>query len=244
MLEYGWYLQSLLWLRSLPKGDGHTVLVLPGFTTGDTATRALRRFLRGRGYKAYGWRQGLNLGLKPGLEVKMTRRLRDLYYRHGRRVSIVGWSLGGIYARELARQNPDVVRQVITLGSPFNHSPRANHAWRLYERLAKEKVEQQQERLAGLAEPLPMPSTAVYTKTDGVVAWQCCRQVEAPEAENVMVYGSHCGLGHNPMVLYVIADRLAQLEGAWAPFDKKGLRRLFFRSEPRAHDPALSFAQS
>lgn len=232
MLEYGWYLQSLLWLRTLPKGDGHPVLVLPGFTTGDTATRALRRFLRHRGYRASGWGQGLNLGFKPGLEVRMIRRLRDLHHRHGRRVSIIGWSLGGIYARELARQNPEDVRQVITLGSPFNHSPRANHAWRLYEKLAHEKVDDQKDRLAGLEQPLDVPSTAVYSRTDGVVAWQCCLQTEGPQAENVQIYGSHCGLGHNPMVLYVIADRLAQTENQWSPFDRHGLRRLFYRSEP------------
>ncbi len=234
LLEYGWYLQSLLWLRTLPKGDGHPVLVLPGFTTSDATTGALRRFLRSRGYRAYGWRQGLNLGLKPGLEIKMTRRLRDLHHRHGRRVSMIGWSLGGIYARELARQNPEFVRQVITLGSPFNHSPRANHAWRLYEKLASDKVEEQAERLSGLEKPLDVPSSAVYSQTDGIVAWQCCLQEEGTEAENVQVYGSHCGLGHNPMALYVIADRLAQSENHWAPFDNGGMRRLFFRSPPGA----------
>ena len=244
ILEYGWYLQSSLWLRTLPKGDGHPVLVLPGFTTGDTATRALRRFLNHRGYQAYGWGQGLNLGLRPGLEVRMIRRLRDLHHRHGRRVSIIGWSLGGIYARELARQNPEDVRQVITLGSPFNHSPRANHAWRLYERFAEEKVDDQKARLAGLELPLAVPSTAVYSRTDGIVAWQCCLQDEAPASENVQIYGSHCGLGHNPMALHVIADRLAQPEDQWSMFDRKGLRRLFFRTTPEKPETASSNGKS
>ena len=244
LLEYGWYLQSLVWLRTLPKGDGHPVLVLPGFTTGDTATRPLRRFLRGRRYKAYGWLQGLNLGLNDHLEVRMIRRLRDLYYRHGRRVSIIGWSLGGIYARELARLHPGFVRQVITLGSPFNMHPRANHAWRLYERLSNEKIEAQTKRLEGLEKPLEVPSSAVFTRTDGIVAWQCCLQETGPEAENIEIYGSHCGLGHNPMALYVIADRLAQEADQWSAFDRSGMRKLFFRrvqSDAVVRPPASQF---
>jgi pimeloyl-ACP methyl ester carboxylesterase len=219
--EYGWFLSTQLLLRLLPKGDGHPVLVLPGFTTGDLVTGPLRRFLKHRGYEAKAWRQGLNVGMKPGLEIRMLRRLRELAWLHDQPVSIIGWSLGGIYAREIARTHPDAVRQVITLGSPFAGSPKANHVWRLYEGLAGEPIDHEAGRIRGLERPLPVPSTAVYSRTDGVVRWECCMQDPGARSENVEIYGSHCGLGHNPAALAVIADRLAQPEGEWLPFDPK-----------------------
>lgn len=229
LAEVGWFFQALPLLSRLPKGDGHPVLVLPGFLASDRSTFLLRRFLRSKGYEAHAWRQGRNLGLRPGLELGMIRRLRSLHWRYGAKVSLVGWSLGGIYSRELARQHPEHVRQVITLGSPFNLSSRANHAWRLYELLSKEDLEVAEAMLAGLRSPLEVPSTAVYSKTDGVVAWQTCVDHVSPSAENVEVYGSHCGLGHNPMAITVIADRLRQPQGVWRPFERRGLRRLLFR---------------
>ncbi len=159
----------------------------------------------------------------------MVGRLHDIFERCGRKVSLVGWSLGGIYARELARRRPEYVRQVITLGSPFNASQRANHAWRLYEQLSGETIDSQKELLEKIRASLPMPTTAVYSRSDGIVAWQCCLDdEERAETENVEVAGSHCGLGHNPMVLYIIADRLAQEEGSWQPFDRRALHRLFY----------------
>ncbi|MEM6703591.1 MAG: alpha/beta hydrolase [Acidobacteriota bacterium] len=227
--EIGWFFQALPLLRRLPRGDGHPVLVLPGFLASDRSTFLLRRFLRSKGYEAHAWRQGRNLGLRPGLELGMIRRLRSLHWRYGAKVSLVGWSLGGIYSRELARQHPEHVRQVITLGSPFNLSSRANHAWRIYELLSKEDLEVAEEMLEALRAPLEVPSTAVYSKTDGVVAWQTCVDHVSPSAENVEVYGSHCGLGHNPMAIAVIADRLKQPEGVWRPFERRGVRRLLFR---------------
>ena len=226
--EFALFLQAQPLLRSLPKGDGHPVLVLPGFTTGDLVTTPLRQFLRHRGYAAKGWRQGLNFGLRHGLELRMLRRLRELAWLHDQPVSLVGWSLGGIYARELARTHPKSVRQVITLGSPFSGSPRANHVWRIYEGLAGTELESHANRLAGLDRPLPVPSTAIYSKTDGVVHWKCCVQQAGPRSENIEVRGSHCGLGHNPAVLAAIADRLAQPVGDWEPFDRTGLRAPFY----------------
>ena len=232
-LELGWFVQSLPLLSLTPRGDGHPVLVLPGFTAGDLSTAPLRRFLESRGFHAHGWNQGRNLGMRPGLDLRMARRLRGIHWRFGCKVSLVGWSLGGIYARELARQHPDQVRQVITLGSPFNLSARANHAWRLYELLSGESVDDEQELLERLREPLPVPTTAIYSRTDGVVAWQTCVDDESrPHTENVEVPGSHCGLGFNPLVAFVLLDRLSQAEGFWRPFDRRGLRRLFYRRPP------------
>ncbi len=194
----------------------------------DASTAPMRGLLRSLSYRVAAWGLGRNLGLRPGVEVRMIHRLRALHYQHGRKVSLVGWSLGGIYARELARQHPEMVRQVITLGSPFNLSPRANHAWRLYERMVGEPIEAQQELLERLSEPLRVPATAIYSRSDGIVAWQCCLDETGGQRENIEVYGSHCGLGHNPLVLAAVADRLALPEGKWQPFERCGWRRLGF----------------
>lgn len=243
--ELGLLWQSLPALRLAPRGDGHPVLVLPGFIASDVSTTPLRWYLRDRGYETRGWNQGRNLGLRPGVEPRMVSRLRNTYRRYGQKVSLIGWSLGGIYARELARRYPEWVRQLITLGSPFNASSRANHAWQLYEVLSGETIDSQQDLLDKLRAPLPMPTTAVYSRTDGVVAWQCCLDDEEnAETENVEVPGSHCGLGLNPMVFYIIADRLAQEEGSWQPFDRRALHRLFYPKPASGyvvgyHAPAL-----
>jgi pimeloyl-ACP methyl ester carboxylesterase len=219
LLELAACLPAFPALRRAPTGDGHPVLVLPGFLASDFSTRALRAFLRGRGYDAYGWRLGRNLGPSPHLARAMVDRLRALAQRHGRRVSIVGWSLGGIYARELARRYPSDVRQVITLASPFRdidatNVPRFARAIAERGRLPDEAAYRQV-----LAEPLRVPSTAIYSRTDGIAAWQSCRETPGPQSENIEVASSHCGIGHHPVVLLTIADRLAQPEGAWRPFE-------------------------
>ena len=167
----------------------------------------------------------------------MQERLAELYARHGRKVSVVGWSLGGIFARELARRAPDQVRAVITLGSPFAGAPKASNAWRLYERASERKVEDWPGR-EQMKLPPPVPSTAIYSRTDGIVAWQGCLEREGPTSENIEIEGSHCGLGHHPAALWAIADRLAQPEDGWRPFDRSGLRALVYRDPRRdAHMP-------
>ncbi|RMH16940.1 MAG: alpha/beta hydrolase [Acidobacteria bacterium] len=222
----GWAAQPLL--RRCPQGDGHPVMVLPGFVASDLSTRPLRGFLRRQGYAARRWGFGRNLGPDGGLEDRMVERLRYLRRVYDRKVSLIGWSLGGVYARELARRAPADVRRVITLGSPFRH-PKANHSWRLFEWLSGMAVDElEPERLARMAEPPPVPSTAIYSRTDGVTNWRCCVEQEAPQTENVAVPGSHCGLGVNPLALYVIADRLAQPEDGWRPFAPRGPLRLLY----------------
>ena len=140
---------------------------------------------------------------------------------------MIGWSLGGVYARELARRTPNYVRSVITLGSPFSGDPHANNAWRLYERVSQRKVEDWPDR-DRMKTPPPVPATAIFTRSDGIVAWQGCLERDGPTSENIEVEGSHCGLGHNPLALYAIADRLAQREGRWKKFERTGMRRLIF----------------
>ena len=212
-----------------PRGDGQPVLVLPGLTTNDTSTIAMRRFLRGKGYPTYGWKMGLNLGPRPGVErglIDLVTRLTD---EHQRKLSIVGWSLGGIYARQLAKMMPDKVRQVISLGSPFGGSPRATNAWRVYEMASGQSALDGERHMGGaISAPPPVPSTAIYSKTDGVCAWQNCLEARSDKAENIEVKGSHCGLGHHPAAIYAIADRLALPEGGWKPFDRSGLKSVFY----------------
>lgn len=227
-------------LRRASRGDGHPVLVLPGLSASDVSTRPLRTYLKGQGYAAHGWKQGANRGPRPGVEDAIDARLAELSERYGRKVSLIGWSLGGVLAREMARRQPSLVRQVITLGSPFANEPKASNAWRLYEALSGKKVEDWPNREA-MKRPPPVPSTAIYSRSDGIVAWQGCREQDGPTTQNIEVEGSHCGLGHNPAVLYAIADRLALPEGEWWPFDRSGLRSLVY-PDPNRVDGALAAA--
>jgi pimeloyl-ACP methyl ester carboxylesterase len=229
--ELGAFFSMAPLLRMAPRGDGHPVLVLPGLAASDTSTRPLRAFLKDRGYAAHGWKLGPNHGPRPGAEARMQQRLAELFERHGRKVSLIGWSLGGVFAREMARRAPAQVRGVITLGSPFASQPKASNAWRLYESLSGRDVGDWPER-ERMRTPPPVPSSAIYSRSDGIVAWQGCLEREGAQSENIEVEGSHCGLGHNPAVLYAIADRLAQAEGRWRPFDRSGVRG-FVYPDPR-----------
>ncbi len=212
-----------------PRGDGQPVLVLPGLITTDNSTFALRSLLRTLGYKTSGWELGRNYGPLPGIEDGLKRRLETMAEESGRKVSIVGWSLGGIYARQLAKMMPDHVRQVVTLGSPFNGDPRATNAWRVYQFTSGHKVDDRDSHMGGaISAPPPVPTTAIYSRTDGVCAWRTCIETRSDIAENIEVKGSHCGLGHHPAAAYAIADRLAQKEGAWKPFDRSGLRAMVY----------------
>lgn len=216
------------WLSVTSRGDGHPVLVLPGLLADDGSTQALRGFLNSHGYTAHGWNQGRNFGLRGTLESDMLARVDELFERHGRRrISLVGWSLGGLYARQLAKLAPDKVRCVISLGSPFAGSPRSTNAWRAYEWASGSAVDEQTMPVA-LAEAPPVPTTSIFSRTDGICAWQTCLNPDSPLSENIEIDGSHCGLGHHPAAVYAIADRLTQPEGAWKKFDRTGWRALFF----------------
>jgi pimeloyl-ACP methyl ester carboxylesterase len=216
------------WLRRLPRGDGHRVLVLPGLAANDLTTLPMRTFLKDRGYQPAPWEQGLNLGPRDGVLDAMRARVHELFALDGRPVSLLGWSLGGVYARELAKEMPDKVRCVITLGSPFAGSPQATNAWWLFERVSGHP-EPDVEMQAALRQPPPVPTSSIYSRTDGIVAWQCSLNPASPLAENIEVHASHIGLGLNPLAMMAIVDRLAQDPVAWQPFDASGLRRWFFK---------------
>jgi pimeloyl-ACP methyl ester carboxylesterase len=222
------YLAALAAARRIarwPHGDGHPVLVIPGFLAGPFSTQLLRDVLRRLNYRVYDWGLGYNMGYRGSMKETLPARLRHIQERTGgRKVSIIGWSAGGIYARELARAFPDEVRSVITLGSPFRGNHRASTAWTVWRIVnrgseATEAVSEQAQLRR--AQPLPVPTTCIYSKSDGIVAWQCCTSLPAPQTENVEVRSSHLGYGHNVQTLSVIADRLAQPEGRWRPFSPR-----------------------
>ena len=203
-VEFASGLAALPWLRLAPRGDGHAVLVLPGLGASDDSTRMLRGFLRDRGYAVKGWGLGRNFGLRAGVERAMLETLDRMGDESGGTVSLVGWSLGGLYASGLAARRPEAVRSVVTLGSPLHH-PHATER------------------------PTPaVPTTSIYTRSDEIVPWRCSVVTEGDSSENIEVVGSHLGLGFNPAVLFAIGDRLAQAEGQWKPFERTGCRQFVF----------------
>ena len=217
------------WLRKLPKGDGHRVLVMPGLAANDLTTLPMRTFLKDRGYQPVPWELGLNLGPRAGVLDAIRERVRALHAIDGRKVSLLGWSLGGVYAREIAKDMPELVRCVITLGSPFSGPPQATNAWWLFERVSGHP-KPDAPALAAMRLAPPVPTTSIYSRTDGIVAWQCSLNPPGPLAENVEVHASHLGLGLNPLAMVAIVDRLAQDPAQWKPFDTSGLRRFFFKT--------------
>lgn len=234
-----WELAALLavspWLHRMPAGDGHPVLVFPGLGASDTSTLAVRQFLQRQGYTPYAWEQGFNLGPRSGVLERCRARLDELQRRHREKLSLVGWSLGGIYARELAKEAADLVRCVVTLGTPFTGHPRSTNAWRFYELVSGQQTHDA-ELLAEVRRPPPVPTTSIYSRSDGIVAWECSINPPGhPHTENIEVRASHLGMGMNPLALYAIADRLRQDPAQWRRFDVAGARRWFFKV---AHQPA------
>lgn len=213
-------------LCSAARGDGHPVLVLPGLLAGDRSTSAMRAVLNKLGYDARAWELGRNRGPRTvGADGELLMaRVEALYQETGKKVSLVGWSLGGVFARLVARRMPGRVRQVITLGSPFMDNGDATNAGKIFELASGTSRHDRANRamLAELARPSGIPSSAIFSRSDGICAWQVCREDTAVRRESIEVYGSHCGLGVNPSVIYAVADRLAQAESEWAPFEPPG----------------------
>lgn len=202
-------------------GQQQPVVVYPGLGGGAFATLPLRGFLRDCGFAAHDWGLGVNTGpdgpFEPWIEG-LAGFVRDLHAQHGRPVSLLGWSLGGIYAREVAKRCPPAVRQVITLATPFAALGVGTHAATLYRLLRGDTSELTPQLQQWLRQPPPVPTTSVYSRTDGVVCWRSCLEQPGPTAENVEVSASHLGMVAHPQVLRVVADRLALPDGEWRPY--------------------------
>ena len=233
--------------KYLPRGDDHPVLVFPGFLASSRTTRPLRQFIQNLGYRGHRWKLGYNMGYSMRLHYGMRDRVTELVNRYDSKISLVGWSLGGVYARELAREMPDIVRHVVTMGSPFRGHPDSSNIGKIFNLFSETPYDQiPRDFLQHMAEPPPVPTTALYTRGDGVVAWQSTVEVsDRYDVENVHVGGAHMGLGFNPRVLYAIADRIAQPEGQWRRFRPPlPLRPLFHNWYPdwmvNGHEDPLS----
>lgn len=235
--EYAAMMAATPWLNRLPVGDGHPVVVFPGLGAADMTTVPLRNFLRSRGYTPYAWKQGFNFGPRQGVLEACRSLVAEAAQRHNEPVSLIGWSLGGIYAREIAKEQPEHTRCVITLGTPFAGHPRATNAWRFYELVSGQSVHDH-ELVQTIRQPPPCPTTSIYSKTDGIVAWPCSINDDLPHTENIEVQASHVGMGMNPLALYAIADRLRQDPSDWRRFDVKGARKWFFKATPYWPFPA------
>ena len=233
--EFGASMAFAPLLMTAPRGDAHTVLVLPGFMASDASTRLLRAYLRMLGYNAVGWELGRNTGGFYRMRETLRARLTKLHERAGHKIALVGWSLGGVFARDLALALPNVVRSVITLGSPFASDISATNARRLYEEVTGEKpTDARPDDLRSLGGDL-----AAYLlepeSDDGVVHWKTSLTRENAHTENIEIaFASHLGLGGHPAALWAIADRLAQPEGKFAPFGRGGPFALaYLRREPK-----------
>lgn len=228
--ELGFSIPYRHFLAGQDEGDGHPVLVLPGFLSTDTSTRVMRKFIHKLGYTPYGWELGRNTADASFVDV-LQRKVEDLYASHGEAVTVIGWSLGGVYARQLGKAMPEKVRQLITLGSPFAGIQEPNNVAWIYNLISKgDRIRRADPELfEDIPLPAPVPTTAVFTKEDGIVPWHLCMEREDEIHQNVQVRGSHVGLGVNPIVLEIIADRLLHRKADWTYFTPANLvQDLFF----------------
>ena len=215
--------------KNKKKGDGHPVMVLPGFMATDHSTKPLRRFLNNIGYHAYGWELGRNYAKEKFIKI-LLNKVEILYHKYGQKVSLIGWSLGGVYARQIAKEIPHMIRQVITLGSPFGGISQPNNVAWIYNLISGGKKVRNIDAalLQDIPIPAPVPSTAIYTKEDGVVPWEACIEIEDEIHQNIQVRGSHLGLGVNLTVLNIITDRLQYDAENWVHFKANRIQDLFY----------------
>jgi len=209
---------------AVPSGDGQPVVVFPGLASDHRAIEPLISFCRRLGNPTYDWGRGFNGGPQGQIEPWLAALANDISHiaaAHGQRLSLVGWSLGGIYAREIAKRLPDDVRQVITIGTPFSGAPDDSNVGWLYHLLTHQRTTLDAKLRADLSVAPDVPTTSIYSRSDGIVAWQSCIQLgQRRDVENIEVDGSHCGLGWNTKVLSVLADRLAQPESGWKAYEQ------------------------
>jgi len=218
-------------LKRAPRGDGHPVITLPGYRSDDTAMLAMRRYLARWGYAPYPWGLGANLGIgyqRIDYEKRMLEKLENVTEKHGERATLIGWSQGGVIAREVAKQRPGLVRQLIVLGSPLADAPEATTVFRIFKKTSSEEITNElMSMMREVASPLPdLRCICIYSNSDGIVSADIAQDLVSPNVENIRVTSSHLGMVVNPMVLFIIADRLSQPEDDWKPFNMYALDRL------------------
>ena len=212
-------------LRQAPRGNGRAVLLVPGYLADDHSMRPLGAYLKYLNYDVYYTELGRNMGKVNTDMMRLGDRVESVSQSvGGEKVSLIGWSLGGVYARDLALRMPDMVRYVVTLGSPFAGDITATNAKRVYEMVSGETIQDADIKdIQALSGDLPVPTSSLYTRTDGIVNWQTCLVNESDAAENIEItLASHIGIGVNAAALWAVADRLAQPEGQFHPFDRSG----------------------
>lgn len=219
------------------EGQGRHVLVIPGLMSDDLSTRLMRKTIDLAGYRSHGWRLGRNIGPTRAAIEGIVRRLEDLANRQGGPIPVVGWSLGGLFARDLAMLRPHLVDRVITMGSPVNtiHKRQSSGAevHDLFE--AKHLPSYSLDQWRTHHENPVQPITSIFSKSDGIVQWKTACVDDGPRAENVEVFGSHFGLGANATVVHVVLNRLAVSVDDWQPFRAEPLiAQLFPASCPLA----------
>lgn len=192
----------------LVPGDGRPVLVIPGFLCSDLATLTLRRFLRFAGYRTYRWKQGMNFGQRPGVRTRLLHRINQIHKNTGQPVTLIGWSLGGVYAREIACIRPDLVREIITLGSPWHGDPKITAAWWAYRWLNRKHIANGAQTVVDSPCP-PVPCLSIYSKGDGIVPWAMCLPKRGLRGRSEEVVGSHIGLIANRAVMAMIGRHLS-----------------------------------
>lgn len=198
-------------LARRPRGGGRPVVVYPGYGTSDATTAPLRAYLRGLGYDVHGWNLGRNRGDLHAVIHPVLEQVRSLGRAHAQPVSLVGWSLGGVIAREVAREHPELVGRVITFGTPVVGGPKYTAVAGIYRDQGVD-LDQLERDLSALdvERPIRVPVTAIYSAEDRIVAWQACLDRTSTAVEHVELRGTHTGLGINPDVYRVVADRLAE----------------------------------
>jgi len=200
-------------------GDGHPVVIFPGLGAHGASVLTLREHCLSLGYPAFDWGRGFNTGPQGDLDdwlEGLKSELSHVLSRHDRPATLIGWSLGGFYARELGKLLAPRIRQVITIGTPFNADADRTHAGWLFRFLSGSSATLDPALSQRLRTPPPVRTTSIYSRSDGVVAWQACRHdVRSKLVHDIEVDGSHIGMGWNREVLNVVTDRLGQDSGPW-----------------------------
>ena len=198
-------------LFAQPRGKREPVLIFPPHGSGDGSTTLLKAYLRLLGYRARGWGLGRNRGNVSELLPRALKRLASFANRSDQKVTLIGWSFGGYLARELARERPDLICRVITLGTPVIGGPKYTALAETYRKRGMDiEAIAAEVDFRNRAAPLETPVVAIYSRIDALVAWQACIDHQTLNIEHVEIRSAHYGFGFSPEVYRIIAQRLAQ----------------------------------